>query len=113
MKEYRGPPERDNQMPPEERHYIAIAKIETQVDSIKEFLEEQKDQNRREHDAIVKVLDDIRVDMSMCPHTKIEQTELDIKDLKGSVKSIVVFGSTILGGIVVGAVITLLRTMVK
>ncbi len=100
-------------MLPGEKHYIALAKVVTEMDNLKEFfrnlVDEHHSQNMREHDSIITKLDNFNADMAMCPHVKLEETERQIGAIWGWLKVMIVAVCTTLTSIVVAVVIAVVK----
>lgn len=100
-------------MPPDERHYEALARIDTEIKYISRMIDEYMVNNKEEHGEIKKTLDVIKYDLSNCPHSKIEDTEKQLTSIWSWIKIIIIAGGSTLTGVVIAVVTTLLKGINK
>jgi hypothetical protein len=95
--------------PPDERHYEALSRIDTEIKYISRMIDDHIVGNKEEHTSIKSMLDAIKYDLEMCPHAKLTQTEKQIESLWSWIKIIILAGGSTLTGVIISIITTLLK----
>jgi len=69
----------------ETRMYQAVSRIDESLKSHIKMQDERHEEDRKQHDKMMTVLDRITFDLDNCPHAKLENTEKRLDNIDGRI----------------------------